>query len=80
MLKVKIVLQRDGTFPPTEYFCPKCKQMHSFYYVPQKKCIMCDERFPNIRDIIEKRAYRIEHYNLKTDAENATNTSISQTC
>jgi len=77
MLKVTVILQSDGTYPLTEYPCPKCNHVYRFFSTPQKECGECREKFPNIRYIKEKLAYRIEHYNLKLDIKNVNNTSGS---
>lgn len=78
MLKVKVMFQSDGTFPLTEYFCPKCNRVHHFFSTSQKECIKCGESFPNIRYIIEKLPYRTDHYNLKLGVKNADNTSAGR--
>ena len=75
MLNVKVISQNDDTFPLTEYPCSKCNHIHRYFSVPHKECIICGEKFPNIRSIIEKLAYRKEHYNLKLDIKHVNNTS-----
>ena len=75
MLEVKIVIEDNDMFPLTVYSCRKCNHTHRFFSTSQKECVTCGEKFPNIRSIIEKPAYRIDHYNLKLGIENVNNTS-----
>lgn len=73
MLKIRVLIDGSGMYPPTEYHCPSCNQLHHFYSVPLKECISCGLKFWNIRSLKDTLSCRIGYYRSAADDKDIGN-------
>lgn len=64
MIKIKI-LQPDGkrcNFPESEFHCPECGMPHQYFSTCPENCLICMEKFPDLRAMGKIRKDRLVYH------------------